>query len=156
MNAYFRTRKYILRSMHVHAVHVPGIPRIVNRKPNLSVVFRFFSIEKRSFQSFFSVAHDKRNRKTDYLVGFSVCFVLQPTAAKKRPKQSDNFGEKTEKPIEPKSFRLFSVHNQPWSPHDTNTCTLTPLNCCLFRWFHRETDRETDREVFGFGFVFFG
>ena len=33
--------------------------------------------------------------------------------------------------------------------HDINTCTPNPLNCWLCSWFHRETDQE----VFGFGFV---
>ena len=37
------------------------------------------------------------------------------------------------------------------SPHYANTCTPNPSKCWPFGWFRRETDRE----VFGFGFVFF-
>ena len=40
-----------------------------------------------------------------------------------------------------------------WSPHHGITCTLNPLKRCLFSWFHRETDRDVFR--FGFDFVFF-
>ena len=52
-------------------------------------------------------------------------------------------------------FGLRLTPNDPVVTCDTNTCTRNPLKCRLFSWFHRETDRENDREVFGFGFVFF-
>ena len=52
-------------------------------------------------------------------------------------------------------FGLRSTPHDPVATCDTNTCTLNPLKCWLFSWFHPKTDRETDREVLGSGFVFF-
>ena len=46
-------------------------------------------------------------------------------------------------------------HHTIMSSHYANKCTPNPSKCRPFGWFRRETDRETDREMFGFGFVFF-
>ena len=78
---------------------------------------------------------------------FLVGFVLQSTATTNRPTLS---AKKTKNRPSHYCFRVNFGSQLPWSPHDTNTCTLDPLKSCLFSWFHRETDRE----MFGFGFGF--
>ena len=112
---------------------------------------------------------------------FSVGFVLQPTPAKHRPKPTQNsvtkrktdqgrftfgsqppqqqkpdrnrptFSVKNRKPTDPFFiFGLFAVHN----PGRHMIPTLNLLKYCLFSWVHQETDRESDRQMFGFGFGF--
>ena len=61
------------------------------------------------------------------------------------------FGKKRKNDQAISIFGLFFA-SPPWSPHDTNTWHwILYVKCCLFSWFHRETDRQ----VHGFGFVFF-
>ena len=40
------------------------------------------------------------------------------------------------------------------SSHYANKCTPNPSKCWPVGWFRRETDRETDQEIFGYDFVF--
>ena len=46
-------------------------------------------------------------------------------------------------------------HHTTMSSHYANRCTRNPSKCWQFAWFRPETDRETDRKTFGFGFVIF-
>ena len=83
-----------------------------------------------------------KNRKTDGVISF---LLDNPHSSEKTTETDRRFRRKAQK-TDPakKNIGLFVLHNQPWSPHDTNTwCTLNPFELCRFGRFHRETDRET-------------
>ena len=135
----------------INGTRIPNTGRVMSRKPNVVFSGRFLSVfpdREPIFSSRFFDCPIKTKPKNR--LAFFGRFCLQPTSAKKQSKPTGTFSENPPKPTA--SFLFPFYFRFTWSPHDTNTCTLDPLKRCLFSWFHRKTDRE----IFGFGVVFFG
>ena len=128
-----------------------------NRKPFISVGFcRVFPTENRLFQLFFRLP--KQTKQTNRRVFFRSILFYSPQQQKKRRKPTDIFRCKTGKPTVPffslpVYFRFTTNPGRHMIPtHTTSYAYSHPLKGCLNGWFNRETDRE----VFGFVFYFFG
>ena len=138
----------------------PSLVNRKTRKSNC-FLGRFSQTETELFWVIFLDGKKKRNRKTDSVFLRRVCFTdtaekkrPKPTdiSTKKRKTDRDHFhfrfttttpAKDRRKPTYNCSFgenrktdrakkNRFIFGSQPWSPHDTNTCTLNTLKCCLF------------------------